>query len=64
MISNKQAFILASSFKFSGGEMENIARKCIMEEVILGKKVSFENVISFCENEKWDKNTSITKIGF
>lgn len=64
MISNKQAFILASSFKFSGGEMENIARKCIMEEVILGTKVSFENVISFCENEKWDKNTASSKIGF
>ena len=64
MISNKQALILASTFKFSGGEMENIARKCIMEEVILGTKVSFENVISFCENEKWDKNTISTKIGF
>ena len=55
---------MASEIKFYGREMENIARKCIMEEVILGKKVSFENVISFCENEKWDKNTSITKIGF
>ena len=64
IISNKQAIILATSFKFSGGEMENITRKCIMEEVILGKKVSFENVISFCENEKWEKNTSSTKIGF
>ncbi|OYU82517.1 MAG: hypothetical protein CFE24_15220 [Flavobacterium sp. BFFFF2] len=64
MISNKQAVILASSFIFSGGEMENIARKCIMEDVILGTKVSFEKVVSFCENEKWDKNTGSTKIGF
>jgi len=64
MLSNKQVLILAQTFKFSGGEMENIARKCIMEEVILGTKVSFENVISFCENEKWDKNTASTKIGF
>jgi hypothetical protein len=64
MLSNKQVLILAQTFKFSGGEMENIARKCIMEEVILGTKVSFENVISFCENEKWDQNTASTKIGF
>ena len=64
MISNKQGVFLANSFKFSGGEMENIARKCIMEEVIVGAKVSFENVISFCENEKWDNNTNNTKIGF
>jgi DNA polymerase III delta prime subunit len=64
MISSKQAVILASSFTFSGGEMENIARKCIMEEVIFGTKVSFEKVISFCENEKWDKNRGSTKIGF
>ena len=64
ILSENEALQLASQFSYSGGEMENIARKCIMEEVILGKKVSFENVISFCENEKWDKNTSSTKIGF
>jgi len=64
MLSHKQALMLANTFKFSGGEMENIARKCIMEEVVLGTKVSFENVISFCENEKWDKNKTATKMGF
>lgn len=63
-ISTKQAQFLANNFKFSGGEMENIARKCLMEEVILGNKGSFEKIITFCENERWDKNNSMTKIGF
>ena len=63
-ISSKQAQFLAVNFKFSGGEMENIARKCIMEEVVLGNKVAFEKIIAFCENEKWDKNSSASKIGF
>jgi SpoVK/Ycf46/Vps4 family AAA+-type ATPase len=63
-LSNKQALQLANTFKFSGGEMENIARKCVIEEVIANTKVSFENIVSFCENEKWDNKNSAVKIGY
>lgn len=63
-ISKNEALYLAKNFSFSGGEMENIARKSIMEEVIFGNKVPFEKIISFCENEKWEKKNAIPKIGF
>lgn len=63
-ITKKEATYLASHFQFSGGEMENIARKCLMEEVVLGTKVDFSKITSFCENEKWGKKTPSTKIGF
>jgi hypothetical protein len=63
-ITKKEAEILAFKFKLSGGEMENIARKCIMEEVVLENKLTFGKIKSFCENEKWDKNTNNIKIGF
>lgn len=61
-ISTNEAKYLAQNFSFSGGEMENIARKCVMEEVISGKKSSFEDVIRFCENEKWSEGNKA--IGF
>jgi len=64
VISKKEAEILANKFKFSGGEMENIARKCVMEEVVLGRKLTFDKILTFCENEKWNNNSSLNKIGF
>ena len=64
ILSNKQAISLASNFKFSGGEMENISKKCIMEEAVLGSSVSFDKIFYFCENEKWRNNNSTNKIGF
>ena len=63
-ITPKEAMHLANKYKFSGGEMGNIARKCIMEEVVLGNKLTFEKIISFCDSEKWEKSSVTTKIGF
>ncbi|WP_188051111.1 ATP-binding protein [Flavobacterium sp. GP15] len=63
-ITSKEAIHLANSYNFSGGEMGNIARKCIMEEVVLGNKLTFEKIISFCDSEKWEKSSVTTKIGF
>lgn len=63
-VSKKEAAILAEKFNFSGGEMQNIARKCIMEEVVLGNKLTFKKVLTFCDNEKWNKNEIRNKIGY
>jgi hypothetical protein len=63
-ITVKEALYLANNYQFSGGEMGNIARKCIMEEVVLGNKLTFEKIITFCNSEKWEKNAIATKIGF
>ena len=63
-ITEKEAFYLANNYDFSGGEMANIARKCIMEEVVLGNQLTFGKIITFCDSEKWDKNEAASKIGF
>ncbi len=63
-ITTKEALYLANNYQFSGGEMGNIARKCIMEEVVLGNKLTFEKIITFCNSEKWEKNAIATRIGF
>jgi SpoVK/Ycf46/Vps4 family AAA+-type ATPase len=53
ILSEKEALQLASQFSYSGGEMENISRKSIMDEIVFGTKPNFERIFSFCENEKW-----------
>jgi SpoVK/Ycf46/Vps4 family AAA+-type ATPase len=63
ILSEKEALQLASQFSYSGGEMENISRKSIMDEIVFGTKPNFERILSFCENEKWNSKPK-NAIGF
>jgi SpoVK/Ycf46/Vps4 family AAA+-type ATPase len=63
-LSAKEALHLASQFSYSGGEMENIARKSLMDEIVFGNKPNFERILSFCKNEKWSSKNSLVKIGY
>ncbi|MBW7871607.1 MAG: ATP-binding protein [Flavobacteriia bacterium] len=62
-LSEEEAFELASKFDFSGGEMENIARKILMDEVLNNISPCFDGVMNYCKNENWT-NGSVSKIGF
>ena len=62
-LSVKEALQLASQFSYSGGEMENIARKSLLDEIVFGTKPTFARIRSFCENEKWSSKSKNT-IGF
>jgi DNA polymerase III delta prime subunit len=64
ILSAKEALQLASQFSYSGGEMENIARKSLMDEIVFGTKPDFERILSFCENEKWISKSGGVRIGF
>ncbi len=63
-LSEPQAEQLASEFQFSGGEMENIARKILMEEVLNNQKPTLKQVLDFCRSEKWGSQKKAVKIGF
>ncbi len=63
-LSKKNATFLASQFDFSGGEIDNIVRKTIMDEVISGKKASLEDIETLCLQERIHKNNSGCSIGF
>ena len=62
-LTQKESEILAESFNFSGGEMENIGRKCTMQEILSGEKLHFEEIKNLCKNEKWSGEVR-GKIGF
>ena len=54
---------LAADYDFSGGEIDNIARKVVMDEVISGTRPDFNFVIDQCKNERV-LSTKHAKVGF
>jgi hypothetical protein len=62
-LSDDGAAELASRFDFSGGQIENIARKRTVENVISGVEPSVDTLVSFCKDELMNKPDG-KKIGF
>ena len=62
-LSVEDAYTLASSYEFSGGQIDNIVRKALMQEVIKGEKPTLNSLVTMCSEEKISKN-SVRKIGF
>lgn len=54
---------LASSYPLSGGEIDNIARKATMQEILTGKHSSVKDIENWCQKEKLE-NSRTAKIGF
>lgn len=63
-VSETEAFELAKQFAFSGGQIENIARKQLVNAVLTGEdKVSMEAIKEACKTELFNNNTT-RRIGF
>jgi hypothetical protein len=55
-LQDNDAAILAKQFDFTGGQIENIARKYIIDSVLAGERVSLETLILHCQSENLGKN--------
>jgi hypothetical protein len=62
-LSDDDAGKLASQYDFSGGQIENIARKRTVEFVLSGIEPSIELLMAFCQDELLAKEPTV-KIGF
>lgn len=63
-LSEKTAERLASAYDFSGGQIENITRKCDIESILYGDEfVTDEKIEQYCREENIVK-TRATRIGF
>jgi Leucine-rich repeat (LRR) protein len=62
-LSVEHAQELASRFDFSGGQIENIARKRTIAFVLSGEEPSLDDLVSFCKEELLSKDSAGT-IGF
>ena len=63
-LSEGDADLLADRYIFSGGNIENIARKSTVEYVLSGNEPNFSSVDSFCREELLNRKDSHNKIGF
>ena len=63
-LSATDAEILATKYDFSGGQIENIARKHSVEEILTGHSVELNRLIEFCNEERLEQAVSRRRIGF
>ena len=62
-LSCEEARSLAESYDFSGGQIENIARKQIVDSILYGHQQDISHVRSYCQNENI-RNSKSKRIGF
>lgn len=62
-LNKKEALQLAREFDFSGGQIENIARKCEIEYALSGSIPTLHEIIEFCREEGINRSNR-ARIGF
>jgi hypothetical protein len=63
-LDDKQLDELAGNFSLSGGEIDNIVRKVIMDEILLGERPAQERITELCRNEKLYGAKGERKLGY
>ena len=63
-LSDQDAMTLADRYTFSGGNIENIARKRTVEYVLSGNEPNLASLDSYCQEELLNRNNTRKKIGF
>ena len=63
-LSEDDAAILAEKYSFSGGNIENIARKSTVEYVLSGNEPTLSSLENYCREEILNKKAVRNKIGF
>jgi SpoVK/Ycf46/Vps4 family AAA+-type ATPase len=63
-LSDNDCKVLAEKFDFSGGQIENVARKGTVNSILRGIKPSLEAIVSYCRDELITEPENETKIGF
>ena len=63
-LSEEDASVLADKYAFSGGNIENIARKSTVEYVLSGNEPTLSSLEGYCQEEVLDKKENRKRIGF
>jgi SpoVK/Ycf46/Vps4 family AAA+-type ATPase len=54
-LSDQAALYLAGKFPFSGGQIENISRKSVVEYILSGRNMTLKKITELCEMESYTK---------
>ena len=63
-LSDDESLRLAADFDFSGGQIENIARKKTVKGLLSGKEPTYADIREYCGEETFDGELSKRRIGF
>lgn len=55
-----QAELLATTYEFSGGQIENISRKCMVYSILTGTEPGIEQIGDYCHEEQIDNRKTRT----
>lgn len=63
-LNDADARMLAERYDFSGGQIENIARKNVVDAILMGEELSFDAIVNHCDSELLGGNGTRNRIGF
>ena len=63
-LSDEDARLLATEYEFSGGQIENIARKHTITQILTENDITLNDIRLICNEELLDKNHTRRPIGF
>ncbi len=63
-LSEEDALLLASRYDFSGGQIENVARKVTIDRILYGQPVTLEQLDAYCREEAIHQTSCRKDIGF
>lgn len=63
-LTDEDAMVLATKYDFSGGQIENIARKNIVDNILLGATMDLESLCFHCDAEQLNKKQVSRGIGY
>lgn len=63
-INEEEVIELASIYDFSGGQIENISRKYLIDKVVFGKNPSLNELKNICDVELLERKSGASRLGF
>lgn len=63
-LSEAEALSLSENYDLSGGQIENICRKRTVQSILTGEEPSFEEIKSYCDDERISSERPVRRIGF
>ncbi len=60
----EQALLLAKKFPFSGGQVDNVAKRCDLFEVVNGATPSMNQITEYCQQETSESDNPVVINGF
>ena len=63
-LGEEEAMLLATKYEFSGGQIENIARKYTVAQILSVNDITLNDIHDLCREERLDKERTHRRIGF